>query len=106
MVADSNGSVPCRRYIGRYIKGKAEDLGITVIPPKNLRTTHISLMNALGVPLHTIQQGAGHEAGSKVTSAHYIRTYQESLRGTAMILHETLHKKEEAETDDLPKFAQ
>jgi integrase len=93
VVADKNGNVPCLRYIGRYIKRKAAEAGVSVIPPKNLRTTHISLMNALGVPLPTIQQGAGHEVGSAVTAQHYIRTYQESLRGTAMILHERLHRK-------------
>jgi len=93
VVADKAGKVPCIRYIGRYIKRKALEAGASVIPPKNLRTTHISLMNALGVPLPTIQQGAGHELGSAVTSQHYIRTYHESLRGTSMILHDKLHAK-------------
>lgn len=93
VVADRMGFAPCQRYVGRYIKNKAKNLGISVIPPKNLRTTWISLMNALGVPLSAIQQGAGHELGSQVTSEHYIRTYQESLKGTAMILHDKLHAK-------------
>lgn len=106
VVADRKGNAPCQRYVGRYIKSKAKSVGVSPIPPKNLRTTWVSLMNALGVPLTAIQQGAGHEIGSQVTSEHYIRTYHESLRGTSMILHDKLHAKQKGKTDDLPSFAQ
>lgn len=76
------------------MKARAKKVGAPPIPPKNLRATHISLMNALGVPLHSIQQGVGHELDSPVTSMHYIQTYHASLRGAMMILHDRLHEKE------------
>lgn len=98
VVADRVGNVPCLRYIGRYMKGKAKGLGISVIPPKNLRTTHISLMIALGTPLPLVQKGSGHEAGSPVTSEHYIRTYYSSLVETAMVLHDKLHENKKGKT--------
>ena len=93
VVADANGNVPCLRYIGRYLKRKAAEAGVKQIPPKNLRATWMSLMNAAGVPLGLIQKGAGHERGSDVTVEHYLVTYSESLRGPAMLLHEKLHEK-------------
>jgi integrase len=91
VVADRLGNVPCGRYISRYIKGRAKKLGVTMIPPKNLRTTHISLMIALGAPLTVVQKGAGHGTNSSVTSEHYIRAYHSSLREAAMMLHNEIH---------------
>ncbi len=106
VVADAKGHVPCRRYIRRYMMRKAQELGISVIPPKNLRTTHISLMKYFGIPTPDIQKQAGHAPGSDVTNKHYIVEYVESLRYASMTFHEKLHGKQDAKTEDLPKFAQ
>lgn len=71
----------------RQLAKKAE---VQYIPPKNLRSTHISLLTALGVPLSVIQEQVGHSSPD-VTSEHYIRVFNESLRGAAMLLHNRLH---------------
>lgn len=84
----------------------ATSAGVPVIPPKNLRSTHISLMSDFGIPLPTIQKQAGHSQGSPVTKQHYIRTYTESLRHSATVFHDKLHKEPETENNDLPNFAQ
>lgn len=94
VVADKKGHVPDIKYIRRYMMRKAEEAGISQIPPKNLRTTHISLMNDLGIPLPTIQKQVGHAYQSPVTQKHYIRNYYESLRHAAMIFHDRLHNAE------------
>lgn len=94
VVADKRGHVPDIKYIRRYMLRKARDAGVSPIPPKNLRTTHISLMNDLGIPLATIQKQVGHAYQSPVTQKHYIRNYHESLRQAAMTFHDRLHKVE------------
>lgn len=95
VVADKNGNVPDLSYIGKYMKKLAKKAGVKHIPPKNLRATWASLMNDLNVPLTIIQQGAGHEVGSTVTTKHYISIYLESLRGAAMSLHDKLHGEDQ-----------
>ncbi|MGB4141133.1 MAG: hypothetical protein WBK98_07490, partial [Limnochordia bacterium] len=91
VVADKMGNVPDLKYIRRYMLAKAKEAGVSPIPPKNLRSTHISLLNDLGVPLPTIQKQAGHAANSKVTKDNYIRTYHASMRRAVMEMHEKLH---------------
>ncbi|MFY9390304.1 MAG: tyrosine-type recombinase/integrase [Limnochordia bacterium] len=91
VVADKMGNVPDLKYIRRYMLAKAKEAGVSPIPPKNLRSTHISLLNDLGVPLPTIQKQAGHAANSKVTKDNYIRTYHASMKRAAMEMHEKLH---------------
>lgn len=86
--------------------GKLVNAEVPVIPPKNLRTTYISLMDDFGIPLPTIQKQAGHSQNSRVTKKHYIRNYTESLRHSATIFHDKLHGKKENEKSDLPNFAQ
>lgn len=103
IVADKKGHVPNLRYIRRYIQRKTQEIQIPTIPPKNLRSTHISLMHDFGVPLPTIQKQAGHGEGSPITKNHYIRIYTESLRQAAMLFHEELHGDDNS---DLPNFAQ
>ena len=106
VVADRKGHVPNLTYVRKYIATIAERAGVPVIPAKNLRSTHISLMADLGIPLPTIQKQAGHSQGSPVTQQHYIRTYTESVRHAAMVFHERLHKTEDDQKADLPNFAQ
>lgn len=59
VATDRKGHVPNLTYIRKYIATVAERAGVPVIPAKNLRSTHISLMNDLGIPLPTIQKQAG-----------------------------------------------
>ena len=92
VVADGKGHVPDLKYIRTYIKRKAREAGIPPIPPKNLRTTHVSLLNDLGIPMPTIQKQVGHAEGSRVTKEHYIRNYHASLRQAVMHLHNRLHE--------------
>lgn len=91
IVADKNGHVPNLDYIRKYMSRVAKKAGVPVIPPKNLRTTHLSLMSDFGIPLPQIQKQAGHELNSPVTKKHYIRNYTESLRHSAQIFHDNLH---------------
>lgn len=44
VIADRNGHVPYWSYIRRYKASIAKAAEVPVIPPKNLRTTHVSLM--------------------------------------------------------------
>lgn len=90
VVADATGNVPDRRYIRRYMHKVADRAGVPRIPPKNLRSTYISLMNDLGVPLPLIQQAAGHSS-PEVTSKHYIHIFNSSLQAAAQALHDRLH---------------
>jgi integrase len=90
VVADAKGNVPDRRYIRRYMHKVADRAGVPRIPPKNLRSTYISLMNDLGVPLPLIQQAAGHSS-PEVTSKHYIHIFNSSLQAAAQALHDRLH---------------
>lgn len=90
VVADAMGNVPDRRYIRRYMHKVADRAGVPRIPPKNLRSTYISLMNDLGVPLPLIQQAAGHSS-PEVTSKHYIHIFNSSLQAAAQALHDRLH---------------
>lgn len=90
VVADSMGHVPDLRYIRRYMHRVADRAGVHRIPPKNLRSTWVSLMGDLGIPLTVIQKGAGHSS-PEVTSQHYTRVFDASLKQAAMIYHERLH---------------
>lgn len=91
IVADSKGHVPDLAYIRKYMQRKAREAGVPPIPPKNLRTTHISLLNDMGIPLPTIQKQVGHAEGSRVTKEHYIRNYHASLKQAVIHLHNKLH---------------
>lgn len=106
VVADRKGHVPNLTYIRKYIATVAKKAGVPAIPPKNLRSTHISLMSDFGIPLPTIQKQAGHSQGSHVTRQHYIRTYAESVRHAAMVFHDQLHKTDGEEKANLPNFTQ
>lgn len=90
VVADSMGNVPDLKYIRRYMHKVADRADVPRIPPKNLRSTWISLMNDLGMPLPLIQQAAGHSS-PEVTSKHYIRIFDDSLKEAAQIFHRRLH---------------
>jgi len=90
VVADSMGHVPDLRYIRRYMHTVADRASVNRIPPKNLRSTWISLMNDLGIPLTLIQQAAGHSS-PEVTSKHYIRVFDDSLKRAAQAFYRKLH---------------
>jgi integrase len=90
VVADSMGHVPDLRYIRRYMHRVADRAGVHRIPPKNLRSTWVSLMGDLGIPLPLIQKGAGHSS-PEVTSKHYTRVFDASLKEAAKIYHDHLH---------------
>jgi integrase len=91
IVADQFGHVAYLNYLRRYMARVAERAGVPYIPPKNLRSTYISLLTSLGIPLSVIQQAVGHSS-PEVTSKHYIRVYDASLREAARVLHEHLHE--------------
>lgn len=90
IVADRLGGVPNQGYLRKYMARVAELAGVQYIPPKNLRSTHLSILNALGVPLPVVQAQGGH-AEPSTTAKHYIRTYDETLRGAMLTLQKTLH---------------
>ncbi|OPZ51175.1 MAG: Phage integrase family protein [Firmicutes bacterium ADurb.BinA052] len=90
IVADAMGNVPDLNYIRKYMRRLAKRANVHYIPPKNLRSTYISLMNDLGIPLPIIQQAAGHSSPD-VTSKHYIRIFNSSLKEAATLYHERLH---------------
>lgn len=90
VVADAMGNVPDINYIRKYIRRVAKRADVHYIPPKNLRSTYISLMNDLGIPLPLIQRAAGHSSPD-VTSKHYIRIFDSSLQEAAALYHERLH---------------
>ena len=90
VVADATGNVPDLRYIRRYMHRVADRAGVHRIPPKNLRSTWVSLMGDLGIPLTVIQKGAGHSS-PEVTSKHYTRVFDASLKEAATIYHNHLH---------------
>lgn len=90
VVADTRGNVPNLNYIRKYMRGVAKRAGVHYIPPKNLRSTYISLLTSLGVPLSVVQESVGHSS-PEVTSQHYIRVFEDNLRQAAMMLHQRLH---------------
>lgn len=92
VVADKVGNVPDLKYIRKYMYDLANKIGVPEVSPKDLRSTHISLLNSLGINLHTIQRQVGHAIGSPVTNEHYIRMYGSSLSAASQLLHDTLHK--------------
>lgn len=91
VVADATGNVPDINYIRKYLRSIAERAGVQYIPPKNLRSTYISLLTALGVPLSVVQESVGHSSPD-ITSQHYIRVFGDNLRRAAMLLHQRLHE--------------
>ena len=90
VVADSMGNVPDINYIRKYMRSVAGRAGVHYIPPKNLRSTWVSLMGALGIPLSLIQQAAGHSSPD-TTSRHYVRVFDASLKEASKIYHDRLH---------------
>lgn len=90
VVADSMGHVPDLNYIRKYMRSVAQRAGVHPIPPKNLRSTWVSLMGDLGIPLTVIQKGAGHSSPD-VTAKHYTRVFDASLTEAAKIYHDHLH---------------
>ena len=89
------------RYIRKYMYRVADRAEVHRIPPKNLRSTYISLMADLGIQMSLIQKQVGHEAGSSVTSQHYIRVFDESLKKASLLLHNKLHDQ----NHNSPSFA-
>lgn len=92
IVADSNGSVPDLKYIRKYMLALADRIGVPLIPPKNLRSTHISLLNDLQIPLSVLEKQVGH-TGPDMIKRHYLRIYGESLKNATMLLDEKLHPR-------------
>lgn len=90
VVADAMGNVPDLNYIRKYMRRVAKRAGVHYIPPKNLRSTYISLMGDLGIPIPTIQEAVGH-ASPEMISKHYLRVFSESLKQAATLYHERLH---------------
>jgi len=90
VVADSLGHVPDINYIRKYMRSVADRAGVHYIPPKNLRSTWVSLMGDLGIPLTLIQKGAGHSS-PEITAKHYTRVFDASLKEAAKIYHDHLH---------------
>ena len=90
VIADKNGSVPDLKYIRRYMIRKAKEIGVPQIPPKNLRSTYISLMCDLGVPLSVLQKQVGHTS-EEMIKKHYLRLFKSSLQGASNKLHDLLH---------------
>lgn len=90
VVADAMGNVPDLSYTRKYMHRVAKRAGVHPIPPKNLRSTYLSLMNDLGIPLTVVQKAAGHSSPD-VTTQHYIRVFDERLKAAAEIYHERLH---------------
>lgn len=90
MVADAMGNVPDLNYIHKCMRRVAKRTGVHYTPPKNLRITHISLMQDIGIPITTIQESIGHSSPT-VTSHHYIRVFDARLKRAAEIYHEHLH---------------
>ena len=82
IISDTKGGVPCRRYIRRYLHKIADRAGVPRIPPKNLRSTHVSLMHSLGVPMPTIQEITGHST-DKMIRQHYLHIYESSIKTAA-----------------------
>jgi len=93
VVADTLGHVADLRYIRRYMMSVARRAGVPPIPPKNLRSTYISLLNDLGIPLTLIQRAAGHSS-PEVTSRHYVRVFDASLQAAIDELDRRLHGSE------------
>lgn len=90
VVADGNGRVPCLTYIGKYMARVANKAGVHPIPPSHLRSTHLSILNGLGIPLGTLQALAGH-ADPSTTSRHYVTTYSATAKAAISVLHQHLH---------------
>lgn len=97
IVADSNGKVPCYKYLNRYLQRVCMKAKVPEISCKDLRSTNISLLSDLGVPLDVIQRQAGHAIGSDVTRKHYLRVYGQSVKDASEMLHDKIH---------LPNFTQ
>lgn len=91
IVADRNGHVPDLKYIRKYMLALADELEIPRVSPKDLRSTHISLLNDLNVSLATIQEQAGHSSPD-VTMKHYMRVFNQSLFNATALLHKALHE--------------
>ena len=91
VVADTNGKVPCLAYIGKYRATVAKRAGVHRIPPSHLRSTHLSILNDLGIPLGTLQALAGH-ADPATTSRHYVKTYSATAKAAIDTLHQHLHE--------------
>ncbi|MEA4883322.1 MAG: site-specific integrase [Clostridia bacterium] len=90
VVTDAMGNVPDLNYIRKYIRRLAKRAGVHCIPPKNLRSTYISLMGDLGIPIPVIQESVGH-ATPEMIAKHYLRVFSSSLQQAATLYHERLH---------------
>lgn len=90
VVADQLGGVADIKYIRRYMHRVADRAGVHRIPPKNLRSTNISLMASLGTSLSVIQQLVGH-ASVSTTADHYVRVFDEDVQRAVNSLHDSLH---------------
>lgn len=79
VIADAKGNVPDLGYIRKYMAQVAERAGVHYIPPKNLRSTYISLMQDIGIPIATVQESVGHSS-PEVTNKHYLHVFNASLK--------------------------
>ena len=90
IVADRKGHVPDLRYIRKYLYSMADRIGVPRVSPKDLRSTHISLLHQIGVPVGTIREQAGH-SNLDMINKHYLRVYNASLQEASKALQEKLH---------------
>lgn len=92
VVADAMGNVANLGYIRKYMRDVARRANVHYIPPKNLRSTYISLLSAIGVPMPVIQESVGH-ASPNTTAKHYIRVFNQNLQQAASLLYQYLHNE-------------
>ena len=90
VVADTYGHVPLLDYINKHMRVLAERAGVHRIPPKNLRSTHISLLSDMRIPTVVIQEHVGHESPDMI-NRHYVRAYSASLAEAMQAFNEKLH---------------
>ena len=75
--------------LSELMRHLARTLGITHIPPKNLRHTHVTLLDSTGkVPLHVAAQRTGHSPA--VREQHYQARLERQQREAALGLAELL----------------
>ena len=92
VVADSKGHVPDLKYIRKYLYILADRLGVQRVSPKDLRSTHISILHRIGVPVGTIREQVGHSNLDMINN-HYLRIYNDSLKDASKALHDELRRE-------------
>jgi len=75
--------------LSQLMRDLAAELGVTHIPPKNLRHTHVSLLDSTGrVPIHVAAQRSGHSKA--VREQHYQARLERQQREAALGIDELL----------------